>query len=156
MKILNLKAVVLLVFVFVIHTTKGQTSENVQKLTDYITNGQLVIYSESSYLSDTMASAITYVDFCPNNRYHYSYDGSYTVKGTENTSNRDNRGYGAGVASNSGMWQVLEYLGGYYLEILDYNNQPTYYPIQVQNLISGKWKVNKTTYVFAQGKGRCP
>ena len=97
----------------------ASAQEITDKLTTYINNGQLVIYSESSYLSDNSASAITYVDFCPGGIYHYSYDGSYTVKGTQNTSNRNNRAYGAGVAENSGQWKVLEYQGAHYLEILD-------------------------------------
>ncbi len=132
-----------------------QAQDNMERLTEYIDNAQLVIYSESSYLSDSMASAITYVDFCPGGTYYYSYDGSYTVKGTGNTSNRNNRVNGAGVAENSGQWKVLEYQGGYYLEIVDAFGKTDYYPINIQNLINGKWKINNTTYVFAQDKGRC-
>ena len=141
--------------VFVLFALFIKAQENTEKLTNYINNGQLVIYTESSYLIDTSASAITYVDFCPNGTYHYSYDGSYTVKGTQNTSNRNNRTYGAGVAENSGQWKVLEYQGGYYLEILDAYGKTDYYPINTQYLSNGKWTINRTTYVFAKGQGRC-
>ncbi|MEM9078180.1 MAG: hypothetical protein AAGC43_14145 [Bacteroidota bacterium] len=141
--------------VFMLGLMWASAQEITDKLTTYINNGQLVIYSESSYLSDNSASAITYVDFCPGGLYHYSYDGSYTVKGTQNTSNRDNRAYGAGVAENSGQWKVLEYQGTHYLEILDAYGKTNYYPINIQNLANGKWKINNVTYVFARGKGRC-
>ncbi|MEM1134626.1 MAG: hypothetical protein AAGI07_02220 [Bacteroidota bacterium] len=133
----------------------AQSEDNIAKLKQHISNGQLVYYSESSYLSDSRASSITYVDFCPDGRYYYSYDGSYTVKGSQNTSNRNNRAYGAGVENNSGKWQVLEYQNGYYLEIVDAYGQKNYYPINIQYLIDGKWKQGNVTYVFAPGKGRC-
>lgn len=128
---------------------------NIEKLKDYISGGQLVIYSEASYLSDTMASAVTYVDFCPNGHYYYNYDGSYTVKGTENTTNRNNRANGAGVTNNSGQWQVLEQQNAYYLEIKDVYGQTNYYPINIQHLMKGKWESGNVTYVFAPTNGAC-
>lgn len=133
----------------------AQKDENTTKLTQYINRGQLVYYSESSIMSDTRASSITYVDFCPGGKFYYSYDGSFTVKGTQNTSNQNNRVNGAGVANNSGQWQVLGFQGAYYLEIIDAYGQKNYYPINIQNLIAGKWKYRNTTYVFAKGQGRC-
>lgn len=133
----------------------AQVDENVNKLTQFINNGQLVYYTSSSILSDNSASSITYVDFCPGGTYYYSYDGSYTVKGTQNTSNQNNRVYGAGNANNSGQWQVLHYQGAYYLEITDGYGQKSYYPINYQLLTQGRWKNGNTTYAFAQGKGRC-
>ncbi len=128
---------------------------NVEQLTNHINGSQLVMYSESSYLSDNVASAITYIDFCPNGRYSYSYDGSYTVKGTQNTSNRNNRAYGAGVAEKQGNWKVVEDQGSYYLEITDYLGAKSFYPIYIQNLMAGKWKLGNTTYVFSAGSGQC-
>ena len=133
----------------------GQSQDNLTRLKEYVNNGQLVIYSESSILSDSNASAITYVDFCADGRYHYSYDGSYTVRGSQGTSNRNNRAYGAGVDESSGLWQVLEYQNAYYLEITDAYGQKTYYPINIQNLMAGKWKQGNVTYVFAPKNGRC-
>lgn len=133
----------------------AQNEENLTRLREYVNNGQLVVYSESSIMSDSNASAITYVDFCADGRYYYSYDGSYTVKGTQNTSNRNNRAYGAGAAENSGLWQVLEYQNAFYLEVTDAYGQKTYYPIDIQKLLAGKWKQGNTTYVFAPKQGRC-
>lgn len=134
---------------------KVQAQSEIQQLTDYINGSQLVTYSESSYLSDNSASAITYIDFCPNGRYHYSYDGSFSVKGSQNTSNRNNRASGAGIAENQGNWKVLAYQNSYYLEIIDYTGHKTYYPINVQYMLAGRWKVGNVTYVFAPKKGRC-
>ena len=148
------RTLVLLTFTFVAGKVTAQS--DVEKLTNYINGSQLVTYSESSYLSDNSASAITYIDFCPNGRYQYSYDGSYTVKGTQHTTNRNNRAYGAGVAENEGDWQVLDYQGGYYLEITDYTGTKNYYPIDVQKMLAGKWRIGNVTYVFAPGNGRCP
>ncbi|MEZ4810244.1 MAG: hypothetical protein R2819_07775 [Allomuricauda sp.] len=133
----------------------SQTQDSLTQLREYVNNGQLVIYSESSMMSDSNASAITYVDFCSDGRYYYSYDGSYTVKGTQGTSNQGNRAYGAGAAENSGLWQVLEYQNAYYLEVTDAYGQKTYYPINIQNLLAGKWKQGNVTYVFAPKQGRC-
>lgn len=140
---------------FITFQTHAQSGDNIAQITQYINNSQLVIYSESSIMSDNSASAITYVDFCEGGQYHYDYDGSYTVKGTQNTSNRNNRAYGAGVAQNSGNWEVVEHQSAYYLQVTDVYGQQNYYPIQLQYLAGGKWKVGNTTYVFAPGKGRC-
>lgn len=134
---------------------KAEAQNDLERLTNYINGGQLVMYSESSYLSDDSASAITYIDFCPNGRYSYSYDGSYTVRGTQNTSNENNRASGAGVSEHQGKWKVLEYQNSYYLEITDYTGQQSYYPINVQNMLAGKWNIGKVTYIFATGKGKC-
>ena len=128
---------------------------NIEKLKDYISGSQLVIYSESSYMTDNSASSITYTNFCPNGRYNYSYDGSFTGKGTQHTSNENNRVYGAGLAENEGNWSVLEYQDGYYLEIVDYTGTKSYYPIHIQQLLAGKWIQGQTTYVFAPGSGKC-
>ncbi|WP_430967004.1 hypothetical protein [Spongiimicrobium sp. 2-473A-2-J] len=134
---------------------KMNAQDEIQKLKEYIAGSQLVIYSESSYVTDNSASAITYVNFCSDGRYHYDYEGSYTVKGTQNTTNRDNRAYGAGKAANSGDWDVLEYEKAYYLEITDPSNAKTYYPIDIQKMIAGKWKQGNVTYVFAPNHGVC-
>ena len=146
----------ILLFAFLSGTCfKVRAQDNLEQLTNYINGSQLVMYSESSYLSDHSASAITYIDFCPNGRYSYSYDGSYTVKGTQHTSNRNNRAYGAGVAENQGHWKVVEHQSSYYLEITDYLGAKSYYPIYMQDLLAGKWKVGNTTYAFSSGTGRC-
>lgn len=128
---------------------------NIEKMKDYIAGSQLVVYSESSYLSDNSASAITYIDFCASGAFYYNYNGSYTVKGTQNTSNRDSRVYGAGNASNSGNWNVIKYQDMFYLEITDLLGKITYYPIDLQKMIAGKWKQSNLTYVFAPNNGVC-
>ena len=133
----------------------GHSQDNLSKLREYVNNGQLVIYTSSSIVLDSSSSAITYVDFCSDGTYYYNYDGSFNVKGSQNTSNRNNRASGAGVAQNSGKWQVLEYENAFYLEVTDANDQKTYYPVNIQNLLAGKWKQGNTTYVFAPKKGRC-
>ncbi len=146
----------LLLFAFLSGTCiNAKAQGDLEQLTNHINGSQLVMYSESSYLSDNSASAITYVDFCPNGKYSYSYDGSFTVKGTKHTSNENNRAYGAGVAENQGDWKVVEHQNSYYLEITDYVGAKSYYPIYVQNLLAGKWKHGNTTYVFSAGTGRC-
>ena len=133
----------------------AQSEDNLNRLREYVNNGQLVIYTESSIMLDSSSSAITYVDFCADGTYYYDYEGSFNVKGTQNTSNRNNRASGAGVAQNSGQWQVLEYQNAFYLEATNAYGQKTYYPIDIQKLLAGKWKQGNTTYVFAPKKGRC-
>jgi hypothetical protein len=132
-----------------------QAQNNLEKLKEYINGGQLVIYSKSSYLSDNTASSITYVDFCSDGRYRYYYDGSYTVKGAKNKSNRNNRSYGAGVAESEGQWTIIDYQDVFYLEITDYLNKKTYYPINIANLTQGSWKQGNISYAFAQNQARC-
>ncbi len=130
-------------------------NDDLDKLKDHINGSQLVIYTESSLVLDSSSSAITYVDFCPNGKYYYSYDSSFTVKGSQNTSNRESRAYGAANEENEGDWQVLQHQGAYFLEIIDYTGSKSYYPINIDNLIAGKWKKGKTTYVFSPKGGRC-
>lgn len=150
-----MKSQLVLTIISFILTVLPIDQDEVQKLTDYITGGQLVIYYQSSYLSDNTASSITYVDFCSDGRYRYSYDSSYTVKGTQNTSNRNNRANGAGVAENEGEWSVLKFKGSLYLEIIDFQGKKAYYPIDINNLMSGSWKQGRTSYAFAVNKGNC-
>lgn len=69
----------------------GYSQNNLDKLREYVNDGQLVVYTESSIVLDSSSSAITYVDFCSDGTYYYSYDGSFNVKGSQNTSNRNNR-----------------------------------------------------------------
>ncbi len=134
---------------------KSNAQDEIEQLTNYINGSQLVIYSESSILSDDSASAITYIDFCSDGTYRYSYDGSFNVKGSQNTSQRENRASGAGVEEHQGNWKVLEYQNAYYLEIIDYTEKKSYYPINVQNMLAGKWKIGNVTYIFAPQKGNC-
>ena len=133
----------------------AQGQNEIDQLQTHIAGGQLVIYSRSSYLSDTNASAITYIDFCANGRYRYTYDGSYTVKGTPNTSNRNHRAHGAKVAKNEGNWSVLKHETVFYLEITDYKGEKTYYPINWELIINGRWKQGNVTYAFDPNKGNC-
>lgn len=151
----SISRILLVGAIFVSLNVSSQTQDNLTQLREYVNNGQLVIYSASSIMSDSNASSITYVDFCADGRYYYSYDGSYTVKGTQGASGQDNRAYGAGAAQNSGLWQVLEYQNAYYLEVTNAYGQKTYYPINIQNLLAGKWKQGNVTYVFAPKQGRC-
>ncbi|MEL6483931.1 MAG: hypothetical protein AAFU57_15880 [Bacteroidota bacterium] len=130
-------------------------SDNLQRLKEYVDNGQLVIYTGSSIMSDSNASSLTYVDFCADGTYFYDYEGSFVVKGTKHTSTEDSMASGAGVSKNSGTWQIMESQGSFVLEVTDYMGQKGYYPINIQNLMAGKWKYGNTTYVFAPKKGRC-
>ncbi|MEM7484195.1 MAG: hypothetical protein AAF348_03210 [Bacteroidota bacterium] len=133
----------------------AQESDKIAQLKEYIKNGQLVVYSESSILLDSNSSSITYVDFCPDGNYYLNYEGSYTVRGTQNTSNRDNRGYGAGTSASSGTWDIIMNMNAFYLAAKDQSGGVNYYPININNLLSGKWKVGNTTYVFAQNHAKC-
>ncbi|MEM8764525.1 MAG: hypothetical protein AAGD88_11970 [Bacteroidota bacterium] len=130
-------------------------SDNLQRLKEYVDNGQLVIYTGSSIVSSSSASSLTYVDFCADGTYFYDYEGSFVVKGTKHTSSEDSMASGAGVSKNSGTWQIMENQGSFVLEVTDYMGQKGYYPINIQNLLAGKWKYGNTTYVFAPKKGRC-
>lgn len=130
-------------------------SDNLQRLKEYVDNGQLVIYTGSSIMSDSNASSLTYVDFCADGTYFYDYEGSFLVKGTKGTSSENDRAMGAGVANNAGTWQIMENQGSFILEVTDNMGQKGYYPINIQNLLAGKWKYGNTTYVFAPKKGRC-
>ena len=138
-----------------LYSLSAPGQNELEQLNNYISGGQLVIYSRSSYVSDDNASAITYIDFCPDGRYTYYYEGSYTVKGTPNTSNRNHRANGAKTAKNQGRWSVLKHEAEFYLEIIDYKNEKTYYPINWALITNGRWKQGNVTYAFDPNKGNC-
>lgn len=133
----------------------GQTGNVRASLADYFAGSQMVIYTQASYLSDTSASAITYVNFCENGTYTLNYEGSYTVKGSKTGSSGNNRAIGASTLNNSGQWEILEHNQTYVLRITDAYGTINTYPIDIQKLIQGKWKQGRTTYILARQKAIC-
>jgi len=125
-------------------------SEEEKELYNRIAGGQLVYYQRTSILSDSNASSITYINFCPDGRFSLNYDGSFSVKG-----DYGGNAHGAGSASNHGTWH-LETRNGAVVGILSFaDGTQSVQTINKKNLATGRWRIGNTQYAFVRNKAIC-
>nr|WP_321410727.1 hypothetical protein [uncultured Carboxylicivirga sp.] len=133
------------------NNTQYQTQNNQnQEVLNLISGSQLVYYQRSSYVSDNLASSITYVNFCPNGRFSINYDGSFSVSGNYG-------GYAGGASSSreTGTWKLITYEGQPAV-FLQYDNGETSTNVyNINYLKSGRWKIGNTQYALVRNKVRC-
>ena len=136
-------------------TTGGQGSTStlgdgeIQELFNYIAGGQLVYYQRTSYLNDSNASSITYVNFCADGRFNLNYDGGFSVEGDYGNAQGASRG------SNYGTW-TLERRQGAVVGILNFaNGNQTVNAINRNYLAQGRWRIGNTQYAFVRNKAVC-
>lgn len=132
-------------------TTKtNPNGTNDPQLFQLIAGSQLVYYTRTSYLNDSNASSITYVNFCANGRFSVNYDGSFMVEG-----NYGGNAQGAGYGRNSGTWQLQDSANGPMLQLNYGNGQQYSYPVYKNYLLAGRWKIGNTQYAMQRNKAVC-
>ncbi|MEO0469006.1 MAG: hypothetical protein AAF206_05255 [Bacteroidota bacterium] len=131
------------------YSNHQQNSTQSGGLRDQIAGCQLVYYREASIFSGTRSSSITYVNFCPNGSFNVNYEGSYSVEGSGGNA------HGAGNGQYSGRWDVISQNGGPALRMRYNNGSVEVYPINLQRLRQGRWKVGQTQYAIQRGGARC-
>ncbi len=137
---------------------KKSNSENTQPTTgtsdnayyNQIASSQLVFYQRTSYLNDSNASSLTYVNFCPDGRFGINYEGSFSVEG-----DYGGNAQGAGYGTNRGTWKVITHEGGHAVQLLFANGEQGVYPINPQHLQAGRWRIGNTQYALQKGKVFC-
>ncbi|MCU4165063.1 hypothetical protein [Carboxylicivirga caseinilyticus] len=133
------------------NNTQYQTQNNQnQELLNLISGSQLVYYQRTSYVSDNLASSITYVNFCPNGRFSINYDGSFSVSGNYG-------GYAGGASSSheTGTWKLITYEGQPAV-FLQYDNGETSTNVyNINYLKAGRWRIGNTQYALVRNKVRC-
>lgn len=109
----------------------GQYPElNNQGLWNIIAGSQLVYYQRTSYVNDSMASSITYVNFCGNAQ-------------------------GISSGSNGGRWQLVDYQGQPAVQLQYYDGQTSINPFNENNVRQGIWRIGNTQYALQRNKVRC-
>lgn len=116
-------------------------------LHNLISGGQLVVYSRSSYVSDNLASSITYYNFCTNGTFNIATDASYSIDG--------GGAYGSNQSSQYGQWEVEEYQNMITVKMSYADGDVIYNPIDEERLRSGGWRQGNTQYAFQQGRAVC-
>ena len=131
--------------------TEGQYPElDNQGLLNIISGSQLVFYQRTSYVNDSMASSITYVNFCANGTFSMNTDGSFSVEG-------DYGGNAQGVSygNSSGTWQLVSYQGAPAVYLQYYNGDTSLNPFNENEVRQGRWRRGNTQYALQRNKVRC-
>ncbi|MEM1336334.1 MAG: hypothetical protein AAF634_00610 [Bacteroidota bacterium] len=132
------------------HTSNPNYSASEQEVFNYIAGGQLVYYQRTSYLNDSNASSLTYVNFCADGRFSLNWDGGFSVEG-------DYGGNAHGVTRGNtyGTW-YLEDRQGTLMGILNFaDGTQNAYAINQQYLAQGRWRIGNTQYAFVRNKAVC-
>ena len=108
------------------------------------------VYSPSIFSSAT-GGASGYIHICPNNVFHRSSEGSFSVGGEYNSQIGGNESWagGAHVARDGGSWSVAG--DTIVLQDADGSQQQIY----LSDLQNGRWKIGQTKYAVERGKASC-
>lgn len=131
--------------------TDGQYPElDNQGLLNIISGSQLVFYQRTSYVNDSMASSITYVNFCANGTFSMNTDGSFSVEG-----DYGGNAQGASYGNSSGTWQLVSYQGSPAVYLQYYNGDTSINPFNENEVRQGRWRRGNTQYALQRNKVRC-
>lgn len=128
----------------------GSVTHSDPQLFQAIAGSRLVYYTRTSILNDSTASSITYVSFCPDNRFFIQYDSSFSVEG-----DTGGNAQGAGYGNKSGIWQIIHQQGAPAVKLAFANGEVSVNPINLQHLQAGRWRVGNTQYAIERGKAVC-
>lgn len=79
----------------------------------------------------------------------WRYQGSFSVEGYGGNAQGANRG------QRSGTWQIFHAQGVPSLRLAFADGTVTEYPINMQGLYDGRWRVGNTQYAIERGKAVC-
>lgn len=131
-------------------TANTNYSGEEKELFNYIAGGQLVYYQRTSYLNDSNASSITYVNFCADGRFGINWDGGFSVEG-----DYGGNAHGVTRGSNYGTWH-LERRQGNVVGVLNFaDGTQNVYTINRNYLMQGRWRIGNTQYAFVRNKAVC-
>jgi hypothetical protein len=125
-------------------------ANNDRDLLQIISGSQIVFYRRTSYVSDNVASSITYVNYCPNGRFNLNYDGSFSVSG-----DYGGNAQGASRSRNSGNWYLVNYQGNPAVHMIYDNGESSINPVNKQNLMQGRWRIGNTQYAIQRNGAKC-
>ncbi len=131
-------------------SNSGNTSSAYPQIYNMIAGGQLVYYTRTSYLNDSNASSLTYVNFCSNGRFHVNYDGSFMVEG-----NLGGNAQGASYGNYTGSWEVVSQQGVPAIRMVYGNGNVNVTPVNMTLLNTGRLRVGNTQYAFQRNKVVC-
>ncbi|MCR9227107.1 MAG: hypothetical protein NXH90_06800 [Flavobacteriaceae bacterium] len=121
-----------------------------QNFVNIISGSQLVFYQRTSYVNDSMASAITYINFCANGTFSMNMDGSFSVG-----SDYDGNAQGASYDNNSGIWQLVSYQGRPAVHLKYFNGNTSINVFNENEVRQGRWQHGNTQYALQRNKVRC-
>ncbi|PRX56308.1 hypothetical protein [Flagellimonas meridianipacifica] len=142
-------------------TTQSSQNQNTKVSTNYagiskqvynnLAGSQLVYYQRTSYLNDSRASSLTYVNFCGDGRFSLNYDGGFSVEG-----DYGGNAHGVTRGSNYGTWKVETAPNKNPAVVLYYaDGQSGRYYVNLANLQAGRWRIGNTQYALVKNKIYC-
>ena len=123
---------------------------NNQEIQNIVAGSQLVFYQRTSYVNDSMASSITYVNFCANGTFTINYDGSFSVEG-----NYGGNAHGASKGSKAGYWKLVSYQGQPAVYLQYFNGETTVNAFNINDIRQGRWRRGNTQYALQRNKVNC-
>lgn len=120
------------------------------ELLGLIAGSQLVYYQRTSYLNDSSASSLTYVNFCPDRRFSITYEGSFSVEG-----DYYGNAQGASHGRQSGTWRLIRSQGMPALQMAFRDGRVDVYPVDREKARAGRWRVGNTQYAVQRGGAVC-
>jgi len=113
------------------------------------------VYSPSIFSSAT-GGASGYIHLCPNNVFHRSSEGSFSVGGDYDTEYGMNDSWagGAHTARSSGRWSVQSAAGG--AALLLQNADGSSQRFAADAVRQGRWQIGRTKYAVETGRATCP
>lgn len=136
------------------NTSNPNYSATEQEIFNYIAGGQLVYYNRTSYLNDSRASSLTYVNFCADGRFSLNWDGGFSVEGDYGGDYAGNA-HGVTRGNTFGTWH-LENRQGTLMGVLNFaDGTQNVYRINQQYLAKGRWRIGNTQYAFVRNKAVC-
>lgn len=120
-------------------------------LRSLVAGSRLVYYTRTSYLNDSMASSLTYVNFCPDGTFTIQTEGSFSVEG-----DYGGNAHGASSGGQAGTWELAEVQGAPVVRMAFADGSVTVNPIDRARLQQGRWRDGNTQYAVERGRAVCP
>lgn len=120
------------------------------ELRKLVAGSQVVIYQRTSYVSDQVASSITYINFCADGTFTVNYDGSFSVEGYYG-----GNAQGASHGRNSGTWELVTVQGKPSVFMAYNNGNTSVNAMNKQRIYQGRWRIGNTQYAIQRNKVRC-
>ncbi|MGD1843509.1 MAG: hypothetical protein ACFB0B_21850 [Thermonemataceae bacterium] len=116
-----------------------------------VAGSQMMVYSKSPRYSSrkSRSSTLIFIHFCPNGRFHLTYDASYAV------STDDIGSYGVNKAAHQGTWYIGKKDGYDVVGVNFDNGNKSFYWLTPARAQQKSFRLGNTKYTFMPGKAVC-
>ncbi|MEM9983010.1 MAG: hypothetical protein AAF734_10980, partial [Bacteroidota bacterium] len=116
-----------------------------------VAGSQMMVYRKSSgySTSSSRSSTLIFIHFCPNGRFHLTYDASYAVS-TDDVGN-----YGVNKTAHQGTWYIGKKDGYDVVGVNFDNGNKNFYWLTPARAQQKSFRLGNTKYTFMPGKAVC-